>query len=165
MIPASRTQRPNPYHAPRAKPRTRRWDSRRVVLWSLLLAPWVVYALVFTAARVLLGAGRPISDDARALVIFAGAGLANASVRTLFMYPSAWLLESLTERRLFSLEIMLVGWYPLATCGVLSANDYIPESHPVVQAVEFLPGAFTVLIVPLFIAWCVRAWRRLGRSQ
>lgn len=156
---------PNPYHTPGAGRSNTHLAGRRLVLWALLLAPWITYGLIFATARVLLAIDRPISEGARELVILTAAGLAYASVQTLLMFPSAFVLEYLIERRLLSLEIMVVSWYPLAVSSVLASWGVVSRSHIAVQAIEFFPRVFVILIVPLFVVWCVRALLRRRRGH
>lgn len=109
-----------------------------------------------------------MSDEFRKGLIETSVFLVSASVRTAFLFPTAWLLERIVHRlrsdperfRALALRIAVVALYAIGTGEVLAGWGYVQKEHPLVKALGITAGLGMVAAIPLLLLWGVVAFRQ-----
>ena len=148
--------------------------ARRVVWWGLLLAPYLTLLAMAGIAIVSDRSGHALSSPFRETLISVSGGWMEGSTLAVFVFPSAWILERIMNRRrsdserfrLLALQITVVCIYVLGTGVSMEKIGYLSEESAIARALKFIPGIGEAAAIPLLVVWAAVAFRQFrGRTS
>jgi hypothetical protein len=125
------------------------------------------------AAVALYESGHLVTGEVRDRLITTSVIWLTAMVQAAVLFPSAWLLERIVHRLrrhrehspMLALPITVIWVYVHGTTDLLEELGYVPDEHPMVQAVLNASVATLVAFIPLLLVWASVAFHQRRRRD